>query len=45
MEQKNFVGLINFIFRDIRTMRLILMTKFDDIDSENVDDGYSDNNN
>ena len=45
MEQKNFVGLINFVFRDIRTMRLILMTKFDDIDGENVDDGYSDNNN
>ena len=43
MEQKNFVGLINFIFRDIRRMRLILMTKVDDIDSENVDDGYSDN--
>ena len=45
MEQKNFVGLINFTFRDIRRMRLILMTKVDDIDSENVDDGYSDNNN
>ena len=43
MEQKNFVGLINFIFRDIRRVRLILMTKVDDIDSENVDDGYSDN--
>ena len=43
MEQKNFVGLINFIFRDIRRMRLILMTKFDDNDSENVDDGYGDN--
>ena len=41
MEQKNFVGLINFTFRDIRRMRLILMTKFDD--SENVDDGYGDN--
>ena len=44
MEQKNFVGLINFILRDIRRIRLILMTKFDDNDSENVDDGYNDNN-
>ena len=50
MEQKNFVGLINFIFRDIRRMRLILTTKVDDDDvdndndSENVDDGYSDKN-
>ena len=50
MEQKNFVGLINFIFRDIRTMRLMLMTKFDDNDvdndndSEYGDDGYDDKN-
>ena len=50
MEQKNFVGLINFIFRDIRRMRLILMTKVDDDivdnnnDSEYGDDGYGDNN-
>ena len=44
MEQKNFVGLINFIFRDIGRIRLMLMTKFDDNDSENVDDGYNDNN-
>ena len=50
MEQKNFVGLINFIFRDIRRMRLMLMTKVDDNDvdnnndSEYVDDGYGDNN-
>ena len=50
MEQKNFVGLINFIFRDIRIMRLMLMTKVDDNDvdnnndSEYGDDGYGDNN-
>ena len=50
MEQKNFVGLINFIFRDIRRMRLMLMTKVDDNDvdnnndSEYGDDGYGDNN-
>ena len=50
MEQKNFVGLINFIFRDIRRMRLMLMTKVDDNDVDNNndsecgDDGYGDNN-
>ena len=46
MEQKNFVGLINFIFRDIRRMRLMLMTKVDDNDndSEYGDDGYDDKN-
>ena len=50
MEQKNFVGLINFIFRDIRRMRLMLMTKVDDNDvdnnndSEYGDDGYGDTN-
>ena len=50
MEQKNFVGLINFIFRDIRRMRLMLMTKVDDDDvdndndSEYGDDGYDDKN-
>ena len=51
MDQKNFVGLINFKFRDIRRMRLMLMTKVDDndvdnnSDSEYGDDGYGDNNN
>ena len=50
MEKKNFVGLINFIFRNIRRMRLMLMTKVDDNDvdnnndSEYGDDGYGDNN-
>ena len=50
MEQKNFVGLINFIFRDIGRMRLMLMTKVDDNDVDNDNDseygadGYDDKN-